>query len=53
MARRDGIFPGESRLAGGDGKVKVYRMGFADGVGTMTAHAVLEGVTVVLGSMKM
>ena len=47
MARRDGIFPGESRLAGGDGKVKVYRMEFADGWGTMTAHAVMDGVTVI------
>ena len=47
MARRDGIFPGESRLTGGDGKVKVYRMEFPDGWGTMTAHAVMDGVTVI------
>ena len=44
MARRDGIFPGESRLTGGDGKVKVYRMEFPDGWGTMTAHAVMDAV---------
>lgn len=47
MARRDGIFPGESQLVKAVKGVRIYRMEFPDGWGEMRAHAVMDGVTLV------
>lgn len=45
--RREGFFPGRAVLTERSGHKSVYRMEFPDGWGTMTAHAVLPGVTLI------
>lgn len=47
IKRKDGFFPGNAVLTECSGQTSVYRMEFPDGWGTMTAHAVMPGVTLV------
>ncbi len=48
LPRKDGIFPGEAYLERKSAHAAVYRMDFSDGFGTMTAHSVMPGVTLIL-----
>ncbi len=47
IQRKDYFFPGEAVLSERSGRTSVYRMDFAEGFGTMTAHTVMPGVTLI------
>lgn len=47
IQRKYGFIPGQGVLTERSGQMSVYRMEFPDGWGTMTAHAVLPGVTLI------
>lgn len=47
MERKDRFFPGEAVLEERSGRTSVYRMEFAEGFGTMTACAVMPGITLI------
>ena len=47
IERKDSFFPGDAVLTERSGHTSVYRMEFPDGWGTMTAHAVLPGLTLI------
>ena len=47
VPRKDGFFPGEAILKECYGHTSIYQMDFPDGWGTMTAYAVMPGVTLI------
>jgi AraC-like DNA-binding protein len=52
LPRKDGFFPGEAVLLKRSEHTCVYRMGFYEGYGTMTAHKILPGITLIFNEFR-